>query len=262
MKTMNKKIFIGIFSLFVFLSQAQVKVNNAEYFWDTDPGEGNATALTAIDGNFDNVIEDILQNNIAIPASVGFHVLNVRIKDTQGVWGSIFKNVVHTGTPSITGAVNLSNAEYFWDADPGEGNATVLTAVDGSFDNAVENILQNNIQIAQPMGFHIFNVRVKDNQGVWGPAFKNAVYIESTVLGTKEVKLTKNMVCYPNPADDIINFNATGKMNIYSSEGRLIISKDNVDGSKGVNVSSLIKGNYILTLENKDGRFSSKFIKK
>lgn len=343
MKTMNKKILIGVFSLFVFLFQAQIKVNNAEYYWDTDPGEGNATSLTAVDGNFDNVIEDVLQNtssipsangfhtfairfkdnlgnwgpvfknilhtgnnsitgavtitngeyfwdndpgegnanplttldgnfdsaiedilqsNIIIPQSTGFHVLNVRIKDDQGVWGPAFKNVIHTGTPSITGAVNLTNAEYFWDTDPGEGNATALTAVDGNFDNVIESILQSNIPISQPTGFHIFNVRVKDNQGVWGQVFKNVMYIENSVLGTKEVKLSKNIVCYPNPADDMINFNATGKMNIYSSEGRLVISKDNVDGSKGVNVSSLIKGNYILTLENKDGRFSSKFIKK
>ncbi|MFC3159549.1 Por secretion system C-terminal sorting domain-containing protein [Chryseobacterium arachidis] len=262
MKTINKKIFIGVFSLFVFLIQAQVKVNSAEYFWDTDPGEGNATALPASDGNFDNAIEDILQNNIAIPASAGFHVLNVRVKDSQGVWGPVFKNIVHTGTVPATGAINLTNAEYFWDTDPGEGNGTALTAADGNFDSTIENILQNNIPIAQPMGFHIFNVRVKDNQGVWGPAFKNVVYIETSLLGTNEVKLTKNIVCYPNPADDIINFNITGKMNIYSSEGRLVISKDNVDGSKGVNVSSLIKGNYILTIDNKDGRFSSKFIKK
>jgi len=259
---MNKKIFIGVFSLFVFLFQAQVKVNSAEYFWDTDPGEGSANPLTALDGSFDNAIENILQNNITIPTSAGFHVLNVRVKDSQGVWGPAFKNVVHTGTVPLIGAVNLTNAEYFWDTDPGEGNGTSLTATDGSFDSAVENILQNNIPIAQPAGFHIFNARVKDSQGMWGPVFKNAVYIETTVLGTKEVKLTKNIVCYPNPADDIINFNATGKMNIYSSEGRLVLSNDNVDGSKGVNVSSLIKGNYILTIENKDGRFSSKFIKK
>lgn len=259
---MNKKIFICAFSLFVFLFHAQVKMNNAEYFWDTDPGEGSANPLTALDGSFDNAIENILQNNLAIPTFAGFHVLHVRVKDNQGVWGPTFKNVIHTGTPSITGAVSLTNAEYFWDNDPGEGNATVLTAVDGNFDSVIENILQNNIPIAQPIGFHIFNVRVKDNQGTWGPAFKNVVYIETSLLGTNEVKLTKNIVCYPNPADEIINFNVIGKMNIYSSEGRLVISKDNVDGSKGVNVSSLIKGNYILTIENKDGRFSSKFIKK
>lgn len=339
---MNKKILIGIFSLFVFLFQAQIKVNNGEYYWDTDPGEGNAIALTALDGNFDNVIEDILQDtsfipsangfhtfairfkdsqgnwgpvfqnivhtgslpvtgaetltngeyfwdndpgegsasplvaldgnfdnaieevlqsNITIPQSAGFHVLNVRIKDSQGEWSPVFKNVVHIGSTSLPGT-NLTNGEYFWDNDPGEGNGIVLAAVDGNFDNAVENILQNDIPVAQPIGFHIFNVRVKDNQGVWGPVFQNAVYIESTLLGTKEVKISKNIVCYPNPADDILNFNATGKINIYSSEGRLVLSKDNADGSKGINVSSLIKGNYILTIENKEGRFSSKFIKK
>lgn len=343
MKTMNKKILISIFSLFVFLFQAQIKVNNAEYYWDTDPGEGNAIALTAADGNFDNVIEDILQhtssipstngfhtfgirfkdsqenwgpvfkniihtgnipvtetstltkgeyfwdtdpgegnataltalgsnfdnaiedilqNNISIPLSAGFHVFNVRIKDSQGVWGPVFKNVIYTGTPSITQAASLTNGEYFWDTDPGEGNATALTALDGNFDNMIENVLQNNIPITQSIGFHIFNIRVKDNQGIWGPVFQNAVYIETSSLGTQEVKLSKNIVCYPNPVDDIINFNVAGKMNIYSTEGRLILSKDNVDGTKGINVSSLVKGNYILTIENKDGKFSSKFIKK
>ncbi|MEJ5105877.1 T9SS type A sorting domain-containing protein [Chryseobacterium sp. MYb328] len=339
---MNKKILTGIFSLFVFLFQAQINVNNAEYYWDTDPGEGNAIALapadgnfdsaienilqntssfpsangfhtfairfkdsqgnwgpvfknivhtgsipvtevgiltngeyfwdidpgegnaialTAVDGNFNNAIEDILQNNIAIPQSAGFHVFHVRVKDDQGIWGPVFKNVVHTGTPS-TEAVSLTNGEYFWDIDPGEGNAIALAALDSNFDNIVEDILQNNIPIAQPTGFHIFNVRVKDNLGIWGPVFQNVVYIETSGLGTKEVKLSKNIVCYPNPADDIIRFNATGKINIYSTEGRLVLSKDNADGSKGINISSLVKGNYILTIENKEGKFSSKFIKK
>ncbi|MGH1519715.1 T9SS type A sorting domain-containing protein [Chryseobacterium sp. JK1] len=339
---MNKKILICIFSLFVFLFQAQIKVNNAEYYWDTDPGEGNATALTALDGNFDNaieevlqntssipsangfhtfairfkdsqgnwgpvfkniihtgnlpvtgagtltngeyfwdndpgegnasplialdgnfdnIIEDVLQSNIAIPQSAGFHVFNVRIKGSQGEWGPVFKNIIHMGTNALPG-VNLTSGEYFWDNDPGEGNGIAVASVDGNFDNAVENILQNSIPIAQPIGFHIFNVRVKDSLGIWGPVFQNVVYIETTVLGTKEVKLSKNIVCYPNPADDIIYFNVTGKMNIYSSEGRLVLSKDHVDGSKGIHVSSLIKGNYIVTIENKEGRFSSKFIKK
>lgn len=336
---MNKKILISIFSLFVFLFQAQIKINNAEYYWDNDPGEGNATALTAADGNFDdvienilqntssipsssgfhtfairfkdsqgnwgpvfknivhtgsptitgavslangeyfwdndpgegnataitaldsnfdNAIEDILQNNISIPQAAGFHVFNVRIKGSQGVWGPVFKNVVYTGTPSIMQAVNLTKGEYFWDTDPGEGNATALTALDSNFDNIIEDILQNNIPTAQSTGFHIFNVRVKDNRGIWGPVFQNAVYIETSGLG----RLSRNLACYPNPADDMINFSAAGKINIYTTEGRLVLSKDNVNGSKGINVSSLVKGNYILTVENKDGKFFSKFIKK
>ena len=258
---MNKKILIGAFSLFVFISQAQVKTTNAEYFWDTDPGEGSANPLTALDGSFDNAIEDILQNNITVPTSVGFHVLNIRVKDNQGAWGPIFKNVIHIGTPSTVNSTSLTNAEYFWGTDPGEGSGTAFSAVDGNFDSAIENILQNNIPIAQPSGFHIFNIRVKDNQGVWGPVFKNVIYIE-TSLGTHEVKLPKNITCYPNPAEDFIKFNITGNIKIYSLEGKLVLSKDNVDGNKGIDVSTLIKGNYILTIENKEGKFSSKFIKK
>ncbi|WP_300686576.1 T9SS type A sorting domain-containing protein [Chryseobacterium sp.] len=88
----------------------------------------------------------------------------------------------------------------------------------------IEDVLQDTSFIPSANGFHTFTIRLKDSQGNWGQVFQNI------------------------REDDILNFNATGKMNIYSSEGRLVLSKDNADGSKGINVSSLIKGNYILTI--------------
>lgn len=236
-------------------------IAQAEYFWDNDPGEGNGTDIAAFDGNYNSVVERFAVTGLGAP-SVGLHKFSVRVKDDSGIWGPVSTNIINVEATTTPIPVTLAQAEYFWDNDPGEGNGASLSAVDGSFDDAVENILKNNIPIAHLSGLHIFNVRVKDSQGVWGTVFKNVLYIESTVLGTQEVKAAKNIVCYPNPADDIIKFNAAGKINIYSSEGRLVISKDKVDGSKGIDVTSLTKGNYILTLENKDGNFSSKFIKK
>lgn len=259
---MNKKIYIGIFSLFVLLFQAQVKVSNAEYYWDTDPGEGNGTAFNAADGNFDNVIESVLQNTSSVPSGNGYHIFAVRFKDSLGNWAPVFKNVIHTGNQTVTNTNSLIRAEYFWDTDPGEGNATALSAEDGNFNSAIETILQNGIPIAQPQGFHVFNIRVKDNQGVWGPVFKNVIYIES-VLGTKDTALSKNnLVCYPNPVEDLLKFNTEGSVKIYSATGQLLISKEYIDGNKGVDVSSLIPGNYTLTVENKKGKFNSRFIRK
>ena len=37
-----------------------------EYFWDTDPGQGNAIPLLATDGNFDAVLEHLMKNNIDV----------------------------------------------------------------------------------------------------------------------------------------------------------------------------------------------------
>ena len=34
------------------MANAQLGVVQAEYFWDTDPGAGNGTAMTASDGAF------------------------------------------------------------------------------------------------------------------------------------------------------------------------------------------------------------------
>ena len=38
-----------------------VKVTQAEYFWDTDPGAGNGTVLLALDGNLDEAIENLFE---------------------------------------------------------------------------------------------------------------------------------------------------------------------------------------------------------
>jgi hypothetical protein len=38
-------------------------VKAGEYFWDTDPGYGSATALLAFDGNFNEALENVFTNN-------------------------------------------------------------------------------------------------------------------------------------------------------------------------------------------------------
>ena len=86
-----------------------------EYFWDTDPGQGNATPLIALDGNFNSAFEAIGQSNVGLP-TVGTHTLNVRAKDVTGAWGAIFKTVVQVGPSSTTlRSDGVINAEYFFD---------------------------------------------------------------------------------------------------------------------------------------------------
>ncbi|MFP3598925.1 reprolysin-like metallopeptidase [Chryseobacterium sp. SIMBA_029] len=90
------------------------------------------------------------------------------------------------------------------------------------------------------------------------------VMVTST-LGTSDVAGPNNGIqLYPNPVSDILNVTkvsdkATYK--IYSVAGQLLDS-GNINGGK-INVSSLIKGGYMITIDEKGrDQFRSKFIKK
>jgi hypothetical protein len=91
------------------------------------------------------------------------------------------------------------------------------------------------------------------------------VLVTSTVLGTSDVNNPKNDIqLYPNPTSDILNITKVSDKaayKIYSAPGQLV-KQGNINNGK-INVSELIKGGYIITIEDK-GReaFTSKFIKK
>ncbi|MDQ0592698.1 hypothetical protein QFZ37_001067 [Chryseobacterium ginsenosidimutans] len=91
------------------------------------------------------------------------------------------------------------------------------------------------------------------------------VLITPTVLGTSDVVGPKNDIqIYPNPVSDILNITKVSDKaayKIYSAAGQLV-KQGNINNGQ-VNVSELIKGAYVITIEDK-GReaFTSKFIKK
>lgn len=84
-------------------------------------------------------------------------------------------------------------------------------------------------------------------------------------LSTNEVTKEKNGIgIYPNPVNDILyvtNVSDKSAYKIYSVAGQLIVN-GNISGGK-ITVSSLLKGNYVITIEEKGKDvFTSKFIKK
>lgn len=257
---MKKIIYCLILGAFGLFSEAQGnRVTQGEYFWDTDPGEGNATALTAADGNFDNVLENVLQNTASVPANAGLHTFNIRVKDNTGVWGPAFKNVIHIGNSTTTNYAVLSQAEYFWDTDPGEGNGTALPALDGSFNDIIETILQSDVSLVNPIGLHTFNVRVQDNQGVWGPIFTNVVYNENALSVNPQVS-TDSYFFYPNPGTSVIRFNKEiAQVDIFDLNGRFMGTSTNTE----ISIADLATGTYLLKVTTPDGLiFNRKMIKK
>lgn len=152
------------------------KVVMAEYFWDTDPGQGAGTPLAALDGALDETIESVVAAGIPVPSTTGGHTFNVRVKDADGQWGPLFTTVVAVFTPAGPPAAGVAQAEYFWDIDPGPGNGTPLNAADGSLNESVEALVSGPVAVPGAFGARRFHVRAKDAAGVWGPVFQTVVH--------------------------------------------------------------------------------------
>ena len=258
---MKKYIYSLTALLTMALCSAQVSISQAEYFWDTDPGQGLGVAVNAVDGSFNSAFEQLSKTGIAAPG-VGLHKFCVRVKDNTNVWGPVFTNVIDVVATTTATVVIVSQAECFWDTDPGEGNGTALLATDGNFNSAFEQFFKNGITIAQPIGLHVFNVRIKDNTGVWGPVFRNVVNIQSA-LATEDFSVAK-LVVYPNPVKDVLNVSFDEKISnvtVYNILGQQVIYKQINANEAIIDVSELGTGNYFLKVESGEGMKTYKVIK-
>ena len=90
---MKKKIISSILFLLIFCLEVNAQISQAEYFWDTDPGEGNGVPLQSKDGNFDESLEELVGAGVDLPSTSGLHLLHVRVK----VWRSLGRSVENVG---------------------------------------------------------------------------------------------------------------------------------------------------------------------
>lgn len=138
----------------------------AEYFIDTDPGIGLATALSITPG----VNITINPSNINTTGLVnGVHRIGIRTRNAEGRWSiTELKSFVVDFDPAYTttpaAPQNIIAAEYFIDTDPGAGNGQPLSL------NAAVNIVDATAAISTTglvNGVHRLYVRTKSNEGRW-----------------------------------------------------------------------------------------------
>jgi len=144
----------------------------AEYFWDTDPGNGLGTSIgvTLADSvNFSPVYS-------TAGLSPGAHVLYVRTKDHTGKWSLTEARAV-TIIPSIVAA------EYFWDNDPGTGLANSI-AVSGAPKDSL-SFFSNYPTTGLSPGTHTLYVRTKDNFGKWALGEGRTITIVASVASAE-----------------------------------------------------------------------------
>jgi len=154
---MKKFILLLALILAVSVATAQV-ITGCEYFFDTDPGVGNGTSLAVTSG--DSVII-----TTAIPTTgltTGFHRMYIRTQNIDGVW-SHYEGRTFFIQEAPPASLTLTNAEYFFDIDPGVGNGTAFTTTPG---DSIE-ISTTVATAGLTSGFHKLFVRAKDVNGVW-----------------------------------------------------------------------------------------------
>ena len=170
----------------------KVNITQAEYFFGVfDPGQGSATPILAFDGAFDEAVETVLKSQTTWVAANGNTLFNIRVKDINGNWGPLFKKAINiNGGLSVTRQINIAQSEYFFGVfDPGQGSANPILAFDGAFDEAVETVLKSQTNWVAANGNTLFNIRVKDINGNWGPLFKKTLFINSGTIGTRSVDI-------------------------------------------------------------------------
>ncbi|WP_261510332.1 reprolysin-like metallopeptidase [Chryseobacterium paludis] len=150
-------------------------------------------------------------------------------------------NARHTGTVVFT----VPATAY-------SGDKTLRMRVASTFFNAVSD----------PCGSP--SVPAGGGQFVSAGSFRDFPVKITGALAVDEVKGTNSEIeIYPNPADTFVEVkNLKGKADykIYSAEGRLVQS-GKLDGQR-INVASLIKGMYVITITSESKTYNTKLIKK
>lgn len=142
-------------------AQSNLTVTAAEYFFDSDPGYGQATVINNVRGD---------ELEIAIPTSnlsVGAHTLCLRTLGSNGIWSTTMTKpifVMSTGN-------EVARVEYFFDNDPGYGKGSVL-ATSGSPDVTIEI---STADIAP--GAHMLYLRSQDTNGNWSSVMAHPIYV-------------------------------------------------------------------------------------
>jgi hypothetical protein len=138
----------------------QPNINRVEYFIDTDPGFGSGTSLTISPApDLQNVNGAVSLNGV----STGIHTLFIRSRDANGKW-SVTNRFIFVLLSPTAASPNINKAEYFFDTDPGFGNAVNIPLT------AAQDI--SNMPVAIPMnniseGMHTLYIRSRDAASKW-----------------------------------------------------------------------------------------------
>jgi hypothetical protein len=160
-------------SFFLYNFVHATEIVQIEYFFDKDPGFGNATPVTVTPDQQITVTTNANLSNLP----TGLHRLYVRAKDSNGNWGVIQHQSLLIQKPSIPDStevetIPIKQAEIFFDNDAGFGQNTIFLSYDS--DQSVGTIDISNLET----GLHRMYVRMQDENGDWGVTQHQSLLIQ------------------------------------------------------------------------------------
>lgn len=161
--------------------QAQLgrgKITGAEFYYDSDPGSGLATPL-ALQGNINDAVRNAIGSTSA-NLSAGVHTINIRMQDSLGHWGPVFKTTLSVENLLTSRNVSAALARFYWDTDV--ANAVNLIFLNGNVANAVNSFVNSSaLNTFSSAGAHTLSVQVMDATGQFSPPFTTAITVENAI---------------------------------------------------------------------------------
>ncbi|MBK8700512.1 MAG: hypothetical protein IPN29_13665 [Saprospiraceae bacterium] len=153
MKKVCLLLFVYMGALGVY---AQNNINYVEYFWNSDPGWGMATAVSITP----NDTLDVVFAPVTSGLTPGVNVLYVRAKDDSLMWTFPIQKTVYFN-PNVL--ANTQKIEYYIDTDPGLNNGISVTTTGNPLIDQTFNVNLNAVS----HGIHVLGVRMRDQIGFW-----------------------------------------------------------------------------------------------
>jgi len=246
-----------IFYIYEIESVTESSINKAEYFIDTDPGFGLATAIPVITPAKKVALTFSVN---AASLSQGFHMMVLRSRDELGRWSNTRQQVFYLYKTVPSSVSNVTGIEYFIDTDPGFGKGTPVTiAAPGS--KVTADFIVN--LSSSTSGDHILYFRAKNALNRWSQTLAQGFSVLITGVGKEEVKPWFKMYPNPNEGRFILDFSDLQtqiiKITINDLSGRSVYSNE-LEGEIIPLSVDLPTGIYMLTVSAGDKSFMQRLI--
>ena len=154
LRTLSTHHASALYARNFFVPATPHAVEAVEYFFDTDPGVGRATRLSATtDGGSLTKAFDVSTSGLAD----GIHHIGIRTL-TDATWSATYTRqfLVRSQVDNY-----ITSVEYFWDQDPGEGNGIVVDITPG--EEVDVDFLADMYLL--PEGTHTLGIRARTGSG-------------------------------------------------------------------------------------------------
>lgn len=239
---------------------------------DETPNDNTFTFNQTVVGSYDPNDKTCLEGAVITPSLIGEYVhymIRFENKGTYAAQNIVVKDMIDLSKFDISTLVPTSSSHSY------------ITKISAS--NKVEFIFENiNLPFddANNDGYIAFKIKTKPTLLV-GDAFENEANIyfdynfpvltnkaKSTfkTLESQDFEFSNYFTLYPNPANDVLNINATQAIEIkslaiYDVLGQLVIAVPNAKTVSNIDISKLRTGNYFIKVKSDKGSSSMKFIK-